>query len=242
MQKRTNPLALKNDAKSEGEMLQDKPLRTAMSVENAPKKVADSAPKRETAASASPRKAASTTTSKVQKASDFSAAKSVAVKSESTITYAATGSGIVATRNAAAVVAEPAPSDEWIADTLTDEIFEDEMMVVDTETDEAYAAEVEVPADVIPTAGEVIEDEEPFPTLHDFELAIRFSLRGHNSRKLVMGKISRDVCRLAQLLHPDEKLSTIIENALLTRIFLENPEAFDAMAAVIEENGGRIKC
>jgi hypothetical protein len=78
--------------------------------------------------------------------------------------------------------------------------------------------------------------------LHDFELAARFSLRGRNSRKLVVGKVSRDVCRLAQLLHPDEKLSTIIENALMTRIFLENPEAFDAMAAVIEENGGRIKC
>jgi hypothetical protein len=243
MQKRTNPLALKNDAKSEGEILQDKPIRTATPVESAPKKVADSAPKRETAASAAPRKAAPTTTSKVQKASDFSAAKSVAVKSESTITYAATGNGIVATRNAAAVVAEPEPSDEWIADTLTDEILEDEAFVDEVASDEAYDAELEeTPADDIPPASEVIEDEEPFPTLHDFELAVRFSLRGRNSRKLVMGKVSRDVCRLAQLLHPDEKLSTIIENALLTRIFLENPEAFDAMAAVIEENGGRIKC
>ena len=62
------------------------------------------------------------------------------------------------------------------------------------------------------------------------------------ARKLVMGKISRDVCRLAQLLHPDQSMSTIIENALMTRIFLENPEAFDAMAEVIEEKGGRIKC
>jgi hypothetical protein len=160
--------------------------------------------------------------------------------SGATITYAATPRGVVATRTEAPVV-EPEPMERWVDDVkvtepdlLDDEVIEDDGLVLDEQPETAL--------DDTPAASEVIEDEEVFPTLQDFELAARFSLRGKNSRKLVIGKVSRDVLRLAQLLHPEEKMSTIIENALMTRIFLENPEAFDAMAAVIEENGGRIKC
>ncbi len=241
MQKRTNPLALKGDAKSESDIRQEQPAYEAAPAKVAPKKTVEDKLQREHTASTAPRQTTPVTTSRLQKASDFSATKSVAVKSESTITYMASGSGVIATRNMAAVV-EPEPADEWLDNTITDEILEDELAQQET-TDEMLEVETEQTTAVdVPPASEVIEDEEPFPTLQDFELAARFSLRGRNSRKLVVGKVSRDVCRLAQLLHPDEKLSTIIENALMTRIFLENPEAFDAMAAVIEENGGRIKC
>jgi hypothetical protein len=160
--------------------------------------------------------------------------------SGATITYAATARGVVATRTEAPVV-QPEPMDDWMNDvTVTEpdfyeeEVLEDDGLLLEEEPETAL--------DNAPAASEVIEDEEVFPTLQDFELAARFSLRGKNSRKLIVGKVSRDVLRLAQLLHPDEKMSTIVENALMTRIFLENPEAFDAMAAVIEENGGRIKC
>ncbi|MBE6661572.1 MAG: hypothetical protein E7605_09255 [Ruminococcaceae bacterium] len=241
MQKRTNPLALKGDAKSESDIRQEQATREAAPAKVAPKKTAEDKPQRESSASSAPRQNTPATTSRIQRASDFSAAKSVTVKSDSTITYTASGSGVVATRNPIAVV-EPEPADEWLDDTLTDETLEDEAAGDEIAADEEGEAEAADTAVDVPVADEVIEDEEPFPTLHDFELAARFSLRGRNSRKLVVGKVSRDVCRLAQLLHPDEKLSTIIENALMTRIFLENPEAFDAMAAVIEENGGRIKC
>jgi hypothetical protein len=242
MQKRTNPLALKGDAKSESDIRQEQVEREAAPAKATPKKTVEDKPQRQSSASSAPRRNEGATTSRIQKASDFSAAKSVTVKSESTITYTATGSGVVATRNPMAVV-EPEPADTWLDDTLTDELLEDEAVAekIAAEEENDVEAEESVALDA-PTADDVIEDEEPFPTLHDFELAARFSLRGRNSRKLVVGKVSRDVCRLAQLLHPDEKLSTIIENALMTRIFLENPEAFDAMAAVIEENGGRIKC
>ena len=242
MQKRTNPLALKGDAKSESEIREEQPIRESAPANVAPKKTVENKPQRELTVSSAPRQNAPVTTSRIQKASDFSANKGIAVKSESTITYTASGSGVVATRNVAAVV-EPEPTDEWIDKALTDEVLEDEIITDEVATQEASSVELDESTAIdVPPASEVIEDEEPFPTLHDFELAARFSLRGKNSRRMVMGMVSRDVCRLAQLLHPDEKLSTIIENALMTRIFLENPEAFDAMAAVIEENGGRIKC
>ena len=76
----------------------------------------------------------------------------------------------------------------------------------------------------------------------DYAMAARFRLSGHTSRRLVIGKISRDLCYLAQVLHPDQKLTKILENALLTRLYLENRDAFDALAMRIEEKGGHIKC
>ena len=242
MQKRTNPLALKGDAKAESDIREEQSVQKTAPAKVAPKKTVEDKPGREPTVSAAPQRNTPATTSRIQKASDFSATKSVAVKSDSTITYTSTGNGIVATRNPAAVV-EPEPADAWMEDALTDELLEEEAAADEIAAEQVQDDEEEPTVAVdVPPASDVIEDEEPFPTLHDFELAARFSLRGKNSRKLVIGKVSRDVCRLAQLLHPDETLSTIIENALMTRIFLENPEAFDAMAAVIEENGGRIKC
>lgn len=76
----------------------------------------------------------------------------------------------------------------------------------------------------------------------DYAMAARFRLSGHASRRLVLGKISRDLCYLAQVMHPDQKLSKILENALLTRLYLENRDAFDALVMRIEEKGGHIKC
>ena len=38
------------------------------------------------------------------------------------------------------------------------------------------------------------------------------------------------------------KSTPIIENALLTRLYLENQEAFDVLDMRIEERGGHIKC
>ena len=89
---------------------------------------------------------------------------------------------------------------------------------------------------------EQLADEVVALGLEDYELAARFSLCGRVGRKTKLIKISSDVGRLAQLMHPDESLSAIVENALLTRIYLENRDAFDAMAEMIEKKGGHIKC
>lgn len=232
MQKRTNPLALKGDAKKESDVLREKEIE--LDAAAVPQKVTARTPKPEKVSSPAPRtdKAAS------GRPGDFRTAKSVITDTGATITYEATSKGIVATRVEAV---EPEPTDDWLGDVeaeepevIAQEAIEDDGLLLDEQA--------EVEPEEVTAATEIIQDEKEFPTLQDFELAARFSLRGKNARKLVLGKVSRDVLRLAQLMHPDEKMSTIIENALLTRIFLENPEAFDAMASVIEENGGRIKC
>ena len=229
MQKRTNPLALKGDAVAEGEIRQDQPKARGAS-KSAPKKEAE-APlvSDKTVVSAPENLSSSTGVSRIQKASDLSRARTAAAASQPQMQE----------------VAEPDLTDDWMESVVLDE--QDEQQDVQMKE---HAAISSAPASFVPTAkredvpppSDVIVDEEPFPTLEDFELASRFSLRGNVSRRVVLGSVSRDVCRLAQLLHPEQKLSTIIENALMTRIFLENPEAFDAMAAVIEEKGGRIKC
>lgn len=234
MQKRTNPLALKGE-KAELE------IRKGVGTQEAPKvttkKAAEKAPKAESIALVTPR-VEKPVTAPVYKAGDFSTAKSVKMASGATITYEATSKGVVATRVEAV---EPEPTDNWLDDALVEEteVLVDEVIESEEELTEEVVSEA---LEEVPAPTEVIEDVEEFPTLEDFKMSVRFSIRGKNSRKLVVGKVSRDVLRLAQLMHPDEKLSTIVENALLTRIFLENPEAFDAMAVVIEENGGRIKC
>ena len=237
MQKRTNPLALKGDAKLDSGL----PRVTEIELDPpapAPKKVAVRETKPETVTAPALRTDKLSEASAARRPGQFQTAKSVITDNGATITYERTPGGIVATK---VVTVEPEPADDWLDDVVIDE---PEAIEPNTVDDEALALEeqTDMEEDLAPTATEVIEDEQSFPTLQDFELAARFSLRGRNSRKLVLSKVSRDVLRLAQLMHPDEKMSTIIENALLTRIFLENPEAFDAMAAVIEENGGRIKC
>lgn len=225
MQKRTNPLALKNDAIPE-EVAKEPSIEVSAPL---------------AAKATAPRQAApihnGITTSQVKKASEFTGTGSVAPAApkapKATPSYA---------KPAEESVAYPSPASSLYAeaeDGIDDEqidLYGDEPIREAPVADKPHAFRRAEATD------DLIEDEVPFPTLHDFELATHFSLRGRNSRKLVMGKVSRDVCRLAQLLHPSESLSTIIENALLTRIFLENPEAFDAMAQVIEEKGGRIKC
>ncbi|MBE6620014.1 MAG: hypothetical protein E7625_01440 [Ruminococcaceae bacterium] len=226
MQKRTNPLALKNDAIPEE-------VSTEPSIEaKAPVRAETAAPRREAPIHNG------ITASQVKKASEFTAAGSVATSAPKAPAATPSYAKPIYDRSA-----YPSPTSSLYAEA------EDEL---DDEHIDLYGDEPVAPAPAADKhrlytkqdepAQDVIEDEVPFPTLHDFELATNFSLRGRNSRKLVVGKISRDVCRLAQLLHPDQSMSTIMENALLTRIFLENPEAFDAMAEVIEEKGGRIKC
>ena len=219
MQKRTNPLALKEEATTQGEIRRERPVAPKSQVP-APKASEESIKIAQPVSSA-PEQAAPTAVSRIKKASEFAKPAQQPVE-----------------------VAEPDLSDDWLeAVVLDDEEQTDE--IEDAPKIVAQAPTSFVPTvkrEDVPTATEVIEDEEPFPTMEDFELASRFSLRGNVSRRIVLGTVSRDVCRLAQLLHPEQKLSTIIENALMTRIFLENPEAFDAMAAVIEEKGGRIKC
>ena len=93
-----------------------------------------------------------------------------------------------------------------------------------------------------PETQDYIDDEAEALTLEDYEMSVRFGLCGRISRATKLTSISRDVCRLAQLMHPGQSLSTILENALLTRIYLENRDAFDAMAEMLEKKGGHIKC
>ncbi len=221
MQKRTNPLALKEEAAKEGEIRRDRPV-ASKSQTQAPKVAEEPMKTTQAIPSAPAKQAAPATVSRIKKASEFSKPALQTLD-----------------------VAEPDLTDDWLESVVLDEEEQMEQDTADTAVAFAQAPTSFVPTvkrDDVPEATEVIEDEKPFPTMEDFELASRFSLRGNVSRRIVLGTVSRDVCRLAQLLHPEQKLSTIIENALMTRIFLENPEAFDAMAAVIEEKGGRIKC
>ncbi len=87
-----------------------------------------------------------------------------------------------------------------------------------------------------------ISDEAEPLTVDDYMMSARFSLCGRVSRGMKISKISRDVCRLAQLMHPEKSLSEILEDALLTRIYLENPDAFDALVEMLGKKGGHIKC
>ncbi len=229
MQKRTNPLALKGDAVAEGEIRRDQPKAPSAS-KSAPKKDAE-APlvSNKTVVSAPEKASSSTTVSRIQKASELSRGRAA----------------VPAPQPQMQEVAEPDLTDDWMESVVLDEQEEQQDLPMKEQPSISSAPASFVPTAMredVPPPSDVIVDEEPFPTLEDFELASRFSLRGNVSRRIVLGSVSRDVCRLAQLLHPEQKLSTIIENALMTRIFLENPEAFDAMATVIEEKGGRIKC
>ena len=247
MQKRTNPLALKGE-KMESDIRKGVGNASVTSA-SASRRAMDYEPRLGKTATVVPHteKPAAPPVS-VYKTEGFSTAKSVKMASGATITYEATSKGVVATR---VECVEPEPTDTWIEEVVEEETEIVVEEVVEPEAEEEIVEELvqkqEEPvtspmAAPAPAADMVIEDEEEFPTLDDFKASVRFSIRGQNSRKLIVGKVSRDVLRLAQLMHPDEKISTIVENALLTRIFLENPEAFDAMAVVIEENGGRIKC
>ncbi len=115
--------------------------------------------------------------------------------------------------------------------------------VVDFESQDVAVSEpVEEQQEDVPPPRECINDEQEALAVQDYEMSARFAFRGKISRGVKVGKISKDLCRLAQLMHPDQSLSTILENALLTRIYLENRDAFDAMAVMIEKKGGHIKC
>lgn len=74
------------------------------------------------------------------------------------------------------------------------------------------------------------------------QMIARFHFSGHINRKVTLTRLSADLCQLAKAMHPNQKLGTIIENALLTRLYLENQEAFDVLDMRIEERGGHIKC
>lgn len=84
--------------------------------------------------------------------------------------------------------------------------------------------------------GEQVED-------NDIAVAVKFRVTGDRiDRRMVLTRVSRDVCKLAQSLYPEQSLGSIIEGALLTRAFLQDRAAFDAMAREIIEKGGKIKC
>lgn len=126
-----------------------------------------------------------------------------------------------------------APAVESEADQLetVEEIADNEVLDAPEMTEE----------DIFDSEDGISDEEEPL-TIDDYMMSARFSLCGRVARGMKMGKISRDVCRLAQLMHPEKSLSTILEDALLTRIYLENPDAFDALAEMLEKKGGHIKC
>lgn len=232
MQKRTNPLALKGDAVAENEVRRDRPVAPAVPKVASQKDTAAPVASTKTVVSAPDAPRSFGEVSRIQKASEMTAPRTATLKPS-------------IPQPQMQEVAEPDLTDDWMESVVLDEQEEQDDVLMEEQQVAHNAPASFVPTakrDDVPPPSDVIVDEEPFPTLEDFELASRFSLRGSVSRRIVLGKVSRDVCRLAQLLHPEQKLSTIIENALMTRIFLENPEAFDAMAAVIEEKGGRIKC
>ena len=92
------------------------------------------------------------------------------------------------------------------------------------------------PADDRVRHGENIAD-------NDVSVAVKFRVVGeHVDRRMVLTKVSRDVCKLAQALYPEQSLGSIIEGALLTRAFLQDRDAFDEMAREIIKKGGKIKC
>lgn len=76
----------------------------------------------------------------------------------------------------------------------------------------------------------------------DTKIAVRFRLAGDIKRRTVLVRLSTDALYLAQALYPEQKIGTVLENALLTRCFLQDRDAFDAMAREILKNGGKIKC
>ena len=124
---------------------------------------------------------------------------------------------------------------------IVQEPVEDEPEAVeDIETlDEELIGDEE--SDTFDAENGISDEAEPL-TIDDYMMSARFSLHGRISRGMKISTISRDVCRLAQLMHPEKSLSEILEDALLTRIYLENPDAFDALAEMLEKKGGHIKC
>jgi hypothetical protein len=78
---------------------------------------------------------------------------------------------------------------------------------------------------------------------NDVAVAVKFRVAGERvERRMVLARVSKDVCKLAQALYPEQSLSSIIEGALLTRAFLQDRDAFDAAAREIIKKGGKIKC
>ena len=146
----------------------------------------------------------------------------------------------------APAVVEPEISyDEESEGATADDVFEDDILKGDQETVTEPAIELEdeiYEDDDMPEPESSISDEEEPLVIEDYEMAARFGLCGRVSRGMKIGKLSRDLCRLAQLMHPNESLSSIIEGALLTRIYLENRDAFDAMVEMLAKKGGHIKC
>lgn len=124
---------------------------------------------------------------------------------------------------------------------IVQESVEDEPEAVeDVKTlDDELVADVD--NDTFDAENGISDETEPL-TIDDYMMSARFSLCGRVSRGMKVSKINRDVCRLAQLMHPEKSLSEILEDALLTRIYLENPDAFDALAEMLEKKGGHIKC
>jgi hypothetical protein len=91
-----------------------------------------------------------------------------------------------------------------------------------------------------------VEVPQPAPQVDvndgDAKIAVRFRLAGDIKRRAVFVRVSTDALYLAQALYPEQKIGTVLENALLTRCFLQDRDAFDAMAREILKNGGKIKC
>jgi len=78
---------------------------------------------------------------------------------------------------------------------------------------------------------------------NDVSLAVKFRVAGDRvERRMVITRLSKDVCKLAQALYPGQSLGSIIESALLTRAFLQDRDAFDEAAREIIKKGGKIKC
>ena len=78
---------------------------------------------------------------------------------------------------------------------------------------------------------------------NDVAVAVKFRVSGdHVDRRLVITRVSKDLCRLAESLYPGQSLGSIIEGALLTRAFLQDRDAFDKAAREIIKKGGKIKC
>jgi hypothetical protein len=136
-------------------------------------------------------------------------------------------------------IAEP-PLSEVAPETTAEDVLTEEPDPVAYNAVDALSESDEDEIDGRADARAAVADDEM--TVADYKLAARFSLCGNISRKMKTVKISSDVGRLAQLMHPGESLSTIVENALLSRIYVENRDAFDALAEMIEKKGGHIKC
>ena len=78
---------------------------------------------------------------------------------------------------------------------------------------------------------------------NDVSVAVKFRVSGDRvERRLVVTRVSRELCKLAESLYPGQSLGSIIEGALLTRAFLQDRDAFDKAAREIIKKGGKIKC